>query len=75
MARTYGPDEIARAAQIVALRELGLSLGQVGRVFGGNSRSLESALAEHQAALESGGLFEVASAKPTACAAGERDLE
>jgi hypothetical protein len=24
---------------------------------------------------ESGGLFEVASAKPTACAAGERDLE
>lgn len=51
--RTYGPDEIARAAQIVALRALGLSLGQVGRVLGGGSRSLESALAEHQAALES----------------------
>ena len=51
--RTYGPDEIARAAEIVALRALGLSLGQIGRVLGGDSRSLETALAEHQATLES----------------------
>lgn len=50
--RTYGPDEIARAAEIVALRELGLSLGQVGKVLGGDARSLESALAAHQSTLE-----------------------
>lgn len=50
--RTYGPNEMARAAEIVALRALGLSLGQVGRVLGGDARSLESALAAHQATLE-----------------------
>jgi len=51
--RSYGPDEIARAGEIAALRALGLSLGQVARVLGGDSLSLESALAEHQATLES----------------------
>jgi DNA-binding transcriptional MerR regulator len=50
--RSYGPDEIARAAQIVALRTLGLTLAQVGRVLGGDAASLEAALAEHQATLE-----------------------
>jgi DNA-binding transcriptional MerR regulator len=50
--RTYGPDEMARVAEIVALRELGLSLSQVERVFGGDAESLEPALAAHQAALE-----------------------
>lgn len=35
--RAYGPDEMARVAEIAALRELGLSLSQVGRVLGGNS--------------------------------------
>lgn len=50
--RTYGPNEMARAAEIVALRALGLSLGQVDRVLGGDVRSLESALAAHQATLE-----------------------
>jgi DNA-binding transcriptional MerR regulator len=50
--RSYGPDEIARAAEIVALRMLGLSLGQVSRVLGGDARSLETALGEHQATLE-----------------------
>jgi DNA-binding transcriptional MerR regulator len=50
--RTYGPNEMARAAEIVALRALGLSLGQVGRVLEGDARSLESALAAHQATLE-----------------------
>jgi DNA-binding transcriptional MerR regulator len=51
--RAYGPDEMACVAEIVALRQLGLSLSQVGRVLGGDSESLEPALAAHQAALES----------------------
>jgi DNA-binding transcriptional MerR regulator len=50
--RAYGPDEMARVAEIAALRELGLSLAQVARVLDGDSKSLEPALAAHQAALE-----------------------
>jgi DNA-binding transcriptional MerR regulator len=50
--RTYGPNEMARVAEIAALRELGLSLAQVARVLEGDSESLEPALATHQAALE-----------------------
>ncbi|MFM9942074.1 MAG: MerR family transcriptional regulator [Hyphomicrobiaceae bacterium] len=50
--RVYGPDQMARAAEIVALRELGLSLGQVTRVIGGDPQGLEMALAAHQNALE-----------------------
>jgi DNA-binding transcriptional MerR regulator len=50
--RTYGPNEMARAAEIAALRELGLSLGQVARVLGGDAQDLEPALAAHQAILE-----------------------
>ena len=50
--RAYGPDEMARAAEIVALRALGLSLAQVARVLGGDPQGLEPALAAHQATLE-----------------------
>jgi DNA-binding transcriptional MerR regulator len=50
--RAYGPDEMARVAEIAALRELGLSLSQVARVLEGDSGGLEPALAAHQAALE-----------------------
>jgi len=50
--RVYGPDEMARVAEIAALRELGLSLAQVARVLEGYSESLEPALAAHQAVLE-----------------------
>jgi DNA-binding transcriptional MerR regulator len=50
--RAYGPGEMARAAEIAALRALGLSLAQVARVLGGDARGLEPALAAHQAALE-----------------------
>jgi DNA-binding transcriptional MerR regulator len=55
--RAYGPDEIARAAKIVALRALGLSLSQIARVLGDdpqglNSQGLEPALAAHEATLE-----------------------
>ncbi|MDR3512276.1 MAG: MerR family transcriptional regulator [Caulobacteraceae bacterium] len=50
--RAYGPGEMARAAEIAALRALGLSLAQVARVLGGDAQGLEPALAAHQAALE-----------------------
>ena len=50
--RAYGPGEMARAAEIAALRALGLSLAQVARVLGGDPQGLEPALAAHQAALE-----------------------
>ena len=50
--RAYGPGEMARAAEIVTLRALGLSLAQVARVLGDNPQALEPALAAHQATLE-----------------------
>jgi DNA-binding transcriptional MerR regulator len=50
--RAYGPDEMAQAAEIVALRALGLSLAQVAQVLGGDPQGLEPALAAHQATLE-----------------------
>jgi len=50
--RAYGPDEMARAAEIAALRALGLSLAQVARVLRGDAQDLEPALAAHQATLE-----------------------
>jgi DNA-binding transcriptional MerR regulator len=50
--RTYGPSQMARAAEIAALRALGLSLAQVTRVLNGDSQCLEPALAAHQATLE-----------------------
>ncbi|TXL70519.1 MerR family transcriptional regulator [Vineibacter terrae] len=51
--RAYGPDEMAKAAEVAALRALGLSLAQVAQVLGGDTRCLEAALAVHQATLES----------------------
>lgn len=50
--RVYGPDEMARAAEIAALRALGLSLAQIGRVLEGDAKDLGSALAMHQTTLE-----------------------
>lgn len=50
--RVYGPDEIARAAEIAALRALGFSLAQVARVLGDDPHGLEPALAAHEAILE-----------------------
>lgn len=50
--RAYGPTEMARLSEIVALRALGLSLAQMARVLGGDALALEPALAAHQAALE-----------------------
>ena len=50
--RAYGPKELAKAAEIVALRALGLSLAQVAQVLGGDAKRLEPALAAHQSTLE-----------------------
>ena len=50
--RTYGPGELARAAEIVALRALGLSLNQVAGVLSGDAQNLEPALSAHQLMLE-----------------------
>jgi DNA-binding transcriptional MerR regulator len=50
--RVYGPDEMDRATEIVALRALGLSLAEVARVLDGDPRGLEPALAGHQASLQ-----------------------
>jgi DNA-binding transcriptional MerR regulator len=50
--RAYGPDDLARAAEIVALRALGFSLAQVERALSGVGNGLEAALAAHQARLE-----------------------
>ena len=50
--RTFGASEMARAAEVVALRALGLSLAEVARVLSGDAKCLEPALAAHQATLE-----------------------
>ncbi|HEY1750494.1 MAG TPA: MerR family transcriptional regulator [Caulobacteraceae bacterium] len=50
--RAYGPEELARAAEIVALRRLGLALGAISRVLDGDSSDLAPALAAQQASLE-----------------------
>jgi DNA-binding transcriptional MerR regulator len=50
--RAYSPADIVRAARIIALRRLGLTLRQVKQALGGNDGNLESVLAAHQATLE-----------------------
>ena len=50
--RAYGPGEMTRAAEIVALRALGLSLAQLARVLDGDRQDLGAALAAHQVTLE-----------------------
>ncbi len=50
--RAYGPDQMRRATQIVALRSLGFSLTQIGRVLSGDAHGLDEALAAHQVVLE-----------------------
>lgn len=50
--RAYSPDDVTRVAEIVALRGLGLSLGQLARVLDADTQDIEPALAAHQAVLE-----------------------
>jgi len=50
--RVYGPGDLLRAAEVVALRALGLSLAQVARVLDGDAHGLGTALAAHETALD-----------------------
>jgi len=50
--RAYGPAEMERASEIVALRALGFSLAEVARALTGDLGALDSALTSHQATLE-----------------------
>lgn len=50
--RAFGPEQMQRASEIVALRALGFSLAQVQRVLDGDAEGLEPALAAHQSVLE-----------------------
>ncbi|MFP3553767.1 MerR family transcriptional regulator [Paraburkholderia sp. SIMBA_049] len=49
--RSYGDGDMARAAEVVGLRALGLSLAEVARVLDGDPRGLGAALAAHETAL------------------------
>jgi DNA-binding transcriptional MerR regulator len=49
--RAYDAAAMARAAEIVALRRLGLSLAQVARVLDGEPRDLDAGLAAHEVLL------------------------
>lgn len=49
--RVYGPAALARAAEIVTLRRLGLSLAQIDRVLTGAGGDLDVLLAAHHASL------------------------
>ncbi|MGV8831345.1 MAG: MerR family transcriptional regulator [Devosia sp.] len=50
--RVYGPAELARAEDVVALRGLGLSLAEVERVLSGDGRDLRAALTAQQTVIE-----------------------
>lgn len=50
--RAYGPAEMARGAEIVELRGLGLSLGEIGRILNGDADVLARVLAAHESALD-----------------------
>lgn len=50
--RTYGPAQMERAGEIVALRSLGLTLAQIARVLDHGSQELGPTLAAQEALLE-----------------------
>jgi len=50
--RAYGPEDMTRAAAIVALRALGLGLAQIAQVFKGDPHTLSLALATQESALK-----------------------
>lgn len=52
--RMYGPDDMVRAAEVVTLRALGLSLAEVARVLDGDPQGLGAALAAHETKLDDG---------------------
>ena len=50
--RVYGPGDLARAAEVVGLRALGLGLAEVARVLDAQGRDRADGLAGHEARLQ-----------------------
>lgn len=50
--RIYGPNEMARAGDIAALRRLDMSLSQIKHVLSGGGEGFKAVLERHQAGLE-----------------------
>ncbi|MGV8955452.1 MAG: MerR family transcriptional regulator [Cypionkella sp.] len=50
--RAYGPQQMARIGEVVALRALGLTLAQVARLLNGDEHGLDVTLQAHQGVLE-----------------------
>jgi len=53
--RAYGPDEIARLHQVLALKRLGLPLARIGELLAGRAATLASVLAIQERALSEEG--------------------
>jgi DNA-binding transcriptional MerR regulator len=53
--RAYGPEEMARLHQILALKALGLPLARIGALLAGQAATLESVLAIQEQALKDEG--------------------
>jgi DNA-binding transcriptional MerR regulator len=49
--RAYGPEQMARLHQVLALKRLGLSLARIGALLGGRAATLASVLALQEQAL------------------------
>lgn len=49
--RAFGPDQIARLHQVLALKRLGLPLARIGELLGGRHASLDAVLAVQEQAL------------------------
>lgn len=49
--RVYGPLQIARLQQVIALKSFGLSLGRIGELMSGRTTGLDDFLALHEALL------------------------
>ncbi|MEM9964465.1 MAG: MerR family transcriptional regulator [Asticcacaulis sp.] len=49
--RVYGPLQIARLQQVIALKSFGLSLGRIGELMSGRTAGLDDFLALHEALL------------------------
>jgi MerR family transcriptional regulator, thiopeptide resistance regulator len=57
--RTYGPDQIARLHQVLALKRLGLPLARIGELLAGSASTLASVLAlQEQVLAEEGARVE-----------------
>lgn len=75
--RAYGPEQITRLHQVLALKRLGLSLARIGQLMSGALAQLDDVLAVQEQALnrESGRLshaLDLVRAARTKLAAGER---